>query len=101
MLHPTINELTKGQLNKYELALATAKCAREVTEQYVQQREEAERLTSGGKDADHPINTLIDKDLRDDKAVKTAIRRIYTGEYVIVKREQTEQVEAQAETDAE
>ena len=101
MLHPTINELTKGQLNKYELALATAKCAREVTEQYVQQREEAERLTSGGKDADHPINTLIDKDLRDDKAVKTAIRRIHTGEYVIVKREQTEQVEAQAETDAE
>ena len=58
-------------------------------------------LAAGGKDADHPINTLIDKDLRDDKAVKTAIRRIHTGEYVIVKREQTEQVEAQAETDAE
>lgn len=102
MLHPTINELTKGQLNKYELTLATAKCARAVTDQYVQQREDAERITSGGKDADHPINTLIDKDLRDDKAVKTAIRRIRDGECIIVRREQTDKpVADESETDAE
>ena len=35
MLYPTIEELTKGQYNRYELALATAKCARLVTNEYV------------------------------------------------------------------
>ncbi len=87
MLYPTINELTKGQYNRYELSLATAKCARIVTDEYVKQREDAEHANAGGKDSDHPINNMIDKDLRDDKAVKTAIRRIHEGEYVIVRRE--------------
>ena len=34
MLHPTIDELTKDKYNRYELALATAKCARLVTDEY-------------------------------------------------------------------
>ena len=96
MLYPTIGELTKEQFNRYELTLATAKCARIVTDEYVQQREEAEHATAGGKDSDHPVNTMIDKDLRDDKAVKTAIRRIHDGEYVIVRCENDEADEAEA-----
>lgn len=87
MLYPTINELTKGQFNRYELALATARCARLVTDEYVKQREDAERANAQNKENDHPINVMIDKDLRDDKAVKTAIRRIYDGEYLIVRKE--------------
>lgn len=87
MLYPTINELTKGQYNRYELSLATAKCARIVTDEYVKQREDAEHANANGKDSDHPTNTMIDKELRDDKAVKTAIRRIHEGDYVIVRRE--------------
>lgn len=90
MLYPTINELTKGQFNRYELSLATAKCARMVTDEYVHQREEAEHAVAIGKDADHPMNAMIDSDLRDDKAVKTAIKRIYNGEYVIVRHEDGE-----------
>ena len=43
MLHPTIEELTQGRYNRYELALATAKCARIITDEYVQQREAAEK----------------------------------------------------------
>ena len=74
MLYPTINELTKGEFNRYELSLATARCARLVTDQ------------TGNKETDKPINTLISKELRDEKAVKTAIRRIHDGEYVIVRR---------------
>lgn len=97
MLYPTINELTKGQFNRYELSLATAKCARIVTDEYVQQREDAEHATAGGKDNDHPINTMIDKDLRDDKAVKTAIKRIHEGDYVIVRREAEETAPETAE----
>ena len=86
MLYPTINELTKGDFNRYELSLATARCARLVTDEYVKQREEAERSQTGNKETDKPINTLISKELRDEKAVRTAIRRIHDGEYVIVRR---------------
>ncbi len=96
MLYPTINELTKGQYNRYELSLATAKCARIVTDEYVKQREDAEHANANGKDSDHPTNSMIDKELRDDKAVKTAIRRIHEGDYVIVRREkQSAAVEAE------
>ena len=35
MLYPTIEELTKGKYNRYELALATAKCARLITDEYI------------------------------------------------------------------
>ena len=43
MLYPTIKELTNDEFNRYELALATAKCARDITNEYVRQREAAER----------------------------------------------------------
>ncbi len=86
MLYPTIDELTKGDFNRYELSLATARCARIVTEEYVKQREEAERSQTGNKETDRPINTMINKELRDEKAVRTAIRRLHDGEYEIVRR---------------
>ncbi len=86
MLYPTINELTKGKFNRYELSLATARCARLVTDEYVKQREDAEKAQTGNKETDKPINTLINKELRDEKAVRTAIRRIHNGEYEIVRR---------------
>ena len=86
MLYPTINDLTKGEFNRYELSLATARCARIVTDEYTKQRAEAEKSQTGNKETDRPINTLINKELRDEKAVKTAIKRIHEGEYVIVRR---------------
>ncbi len=86
MLYPTIGELTKGEFNRYELSLATAKCARIVTDEYVKQREEAEKSQTGNKETDKPINTMISKELRDEKAVRTAIRRLHDGEYEIVRR---------------
>lgn len=86
MLYPTINDLTKGNFNRYELSLATAKCARIVTDEYTKQREEAEKAQTGNKETDKPINTLINKELRDEKAVKTAIKRLHEGEYTIVRR---------------
>lgn len=86
MLYPTINDLTKGQFNRYELSLATAKCARIVTDEYVKQREDAEKSQTGNKETDRPINTMINKELRDEKAVKTAIKRLHEGEYQIVRR---------------
>ncbi len=83
MLHPTIEELTKGEYNRYELALATAKCASLITEEYVRQHDAAEKSITGNKETDRPINTMIDKELRDEKAVHVAVNRLYAGEYVI------------------
>lgn len=83
MLHPTIEELTHGEFNRYELALATAKCARLVTDEYVRQHEEAEKSNTGNKETDKPINTMIDRELRDEKAVHVAVNRLRDGVYVI------------------
>ena len=84
MLYPTIDELTKGnQFNRYELALATAKCARLITDEYVRQHDFAEKSQTGNKETDKPINTMIDRELRDEKAVKVAIGRLHRGEYAI------------------
>ena len=85
MIYPTIKELTKnGEYNRYEIALATAKCARMITNEYTRQRVEAERQMTGNKETDKPLNTMIDKEVRDEKAVKLAIGRIHKGDYVIV-----------------
>ena len=45
MISPTLEELQEnGKYNRYELVIATSKCARIVTDEYVSQREYAERL---------------------------------------------------------
>ncbi|MBQ9760827.1 MAG: hypothetical protein IJW16_05720 [Clostridia bacterium] len=83
MLHPTIEELTQGNYNRYELALATAKCARIITDEYVRQHDIAEKSITGNKETDKPLNTMIDRELRDEKAVKVAINRLYEGKFII------------------
>ena len=84
MIYPTISELTKDEFNRYELALATAKCARMITDEYVKQREAAEKASTGNKEADKSIMNMINKEYRDEKAVKNAINRIHSGEYKLV-----------------
>ena len=84
MIYPTFSELTKDQFNRYQLAVATAKCARIITDEYVKQRENAEKSLTGNKDTDKPLQTMIDKELKDEKAVKIAINRIHSGEYSII-----------------
>ena len=87
MLYPTISELTKDEFNRYELALATAKCARMITDEYVKQREAAEKASTGNKEADKSVMNTINKEYRDEKAVKNAINRIHNGEYTLVRKE--------------
>ena len=84
MIHPTIYELTGEKFNRYELGVATAKCARLITDEYVRQRQSAEAALTGNKEGCGTILSMIDRELADKKAVKNAIDRIYGGEYVIV-----------------
>ena len=101
MLYPTIKELTKDEFNRYELALATAKCARLITDEYVRQREAAEKAATGNKEADRNLINMINKEYRDEKAVKNAITRIHGGEYKIVHKDPTEEETELTAEDAE
>ena len=104
MLYPTIKELTNDEFNRYELALATAKCARLITDEYVRQRTVAEAASANNKDAERNLVNMINKEYRDEKAVKNAISKIRTGEYRIIHTEEEECAEASekaASTDAE
>ena len=87
MMYPTPDQLSdNGKYNRYTLVVATAKTARKITDEYVKQRENAEKLIAN-KETDKSIASMIKKEYRDDKAVDTAIRRIQNGEYVIVDAE--------------
>lgn len=87
MINPSVSELAaKGDLNRYELVIATAKCARKITDEYVAQRELAERAIQN-KETDKSIAQLVKREFRDDKAVRTAINRIRDGEYEILDRD--------------
>ena len=101
MIYPTFSELTKDQFNRYQLAVATAKCARIVTDEYVKQRENAEKAVAGDKASDKSIVNMIDKELKDEKAVKIAINRIYKGEYQIAEIVPSEEEAVAEETVAE
>ena len=94
MIYPTINELTKDEFNRYELTIATAKCARLITNEYVKQREEAEKAATGNKDTDRNLVNMINKEYRDEKAVKNAINKIHSGEYKIVRTEECDEAVA-------
>ena len=83
MIYPSVDELTQGnKYNRYTLVIAIAKCARMVTDEYVSQRETAERMLAN-KETDKSLAALIKKDFRDEKAVRIGINRLYNGEYRI------------------
>jgi len=86
MIYPSIGELTNNyKINRYTLVVATAKCARIITDEYTKQREYAEKLVAS-KDAEKGKNiaSMIKREYRDEKAVKTAISGLYEGEFKII-----------------
>lgn len=83
MITPSLDSLTQNnKYNRYTLVIAVAKCARKVTDEYVAQREEAERMLAN-KETDKSLAALIKKDHRDEKAVRIGINRLSQGEYRI------------------
>lgn len=84
MVKPTLAQLMeKENVNRYALVVATAKCAREITDEYIRQREYVEK--NGGKDADKNAAAVINPRYRDERAVQNAIEELYSDEYRIIK----------------
>lgn len=88
MLYPSIQEILKAtekdgeeRLNKYSITMATAKSARVITNEYIKQREEAEKKAKDKDDKE--VFAMVKKEYRDEKAVKNALREIKNGEFEI------------------
>ncbi len=94
MIYPSISDLTKEKYNRYELVIAVAKSARMITDEYVKERETAEKMTQGTKDADKAAFAMIKREFRDEKAVKSAINRLFTGDFIILDPETAAQKRA-------
>ena len=94
MLYPTIDQLTKDEFNRYELALAAAKCARKLTDEYVEKKEAIEKAAVSAKDVDRNLINALNKEYREEKAVKNAISKIHDGSYKIIREEISEEAEA-------
>lgn len=91
MIHPSIAELTNdNNVNRYTLVVATAKCARIITEEYVKQREYAEKLSLKDGDKKNSAANMISKDYRDEKAVKLAINGLYEGDFKLIELDGSE-----------
>ena len=89
MLYPSIQEILKAtekdgeeRLNKYSVTMATAKCARMITNEYIKERQIAEKKVAN-KETDKDLASLIKKEYRDEKAVKNALREMKEGEFEI------------------
>ena len=87
MIYPTIEQLTKGEFNRYELVVGVAKCARIVTDEYVKMRAKAQKMIDN-HETDKPLSALIDPDYKDKKAVKIAIADLESGRFRMVHPEE-------------
>lgn len=100
MIKPSIDQLTHGgEINRYELVIATSKVARAITDEYCEQREKAENMIRDGQ-TDKSLASLIKGNIRDRKAVENAVQALAAGEYEIIVPENTEE-DAKAEETAE
>ena len=86
MIYPTIEELSGGKLNRYELVVGVAKCAAIVTDEYVEMKTKAQKMVEN-HETDKPIASLIDPEYKDEKAVKIAIGKIVSGRFKMVRPE--------------
>ena len=83
MIYPTIEQLTKGEFNRYELVVGVAKCARIVTDEYVEMRAKAQKMIDN-HETEKPLAALIDPEYKDQKAVKLAIAKLDKGDFRMV-----------------
>ncbi len=87
MMYPTIDELTKGKFNRYELVVGVAKCARIVTDEYVAMRNKAQKRIDN-RETDKSLFSQIDPEYRDQKAVRIAISKMVEGRFEMAREEE-------------
>ncbi len=94
MLYPTIQELTEGKINRYELVIATAKGARKVIEKDIEIREAEQKKKDLERGATKEKKPAVVGENLPEKAVSIAIKKIYAGAFSV-------SLENEGEADAE
>ena len=89
MIYPTIEKLTGGEFNRYELVIGVAKGARIVTDKYVEMRMKAQKMIEN-HETDKPLAALIDPEYKDQKAVKISVATLERGEFKLRRGEENE-----------
>ena len=79
MLYPNVQNMTSDKVNRYMLVIATAKCARKITDMMSEEREAAEERREGDRISKEP-RAEATADNVNEKAVSTAIDMINSGE---------------------
>lgn len=82
MIYPTVDQLTNGEFNRYELVVGVAKCARIVTDEYIEMKNKMHKLIDN-HETDKPLSALIDPEYKDQKAVKIAIAKMESGRFIM------------------
>ena len=80
MIYPTIKQLTNDEFNRYELVIGVAKCARIVTDEYIEMKTKMQKLIDN-HETEKPLSALLDPEYKDQKAVKIAISKIIDGRF--------------------
>lgn len=80
MIYPTVKQLTNDEFNRYELVIGVAKCARIVTDEYIEMRSKAQKMIDN-HETEKPLAALIDPEYKDQKAVKIAISKLQSGRF--------------------
>ncbi len=75
MIYPSIEEITKGQYNRYSLVIATAKGARKILDEELAEKDL------------HKEEKSTKKDAVEEKSVKKAIRMLTNGEMKVVSKQ--------------
>ena len=89
MIYPTVKQLTNDEFNRYELVIGVAKCARIVTDEYIEMRARAQKMIDN-HETEKPLAALIDPEYKDQKAVKIAVAKIERGEFKLRRGEAQE-----------
>ena len=90
MIYPTIDQLTGKEFNRYELVVGVAKCARIVTDEYVEMKAKAQKMIEN-HETDKSVAALIDPEYKDQKAVKIAIAKLVDGRFKMVRPAESEE----------
>ena len=100
MIYPTVKQLTEDKFNRYELVVAVAKCARIVTDEYLEIRTRAQKMIEN-HETEKSLSALIPSEYKDNKAVKIAIAKLESGRFNMAHREDAEAMRAQIKAERE
>lgn len=76
MIYPSIDDLSQGKYNRYMLCIATAKCARTITDEQNAEAQQAWRETKDDKLATRRLTPS-------EKPVRVAINKLYSSHFSI------------------